>query len=186
MSQTVSMTFLVSSKVFATSRTSFLRLLGIGEVWILPWIFENSRISKRNTSIDGSRSVETRRDRKCQWSSRNVTVIIFVFLFFCFCLQLTSRNISWILLTFVSRLQTRVPRFISGVSRSRTRFSDHNSPFILGHDLSTCGGEKNPRAVCWFFPTQHKQLKTSVYKIIARSGAWPQSASIVRYFQFKN
>ena len=82
MSQTVSMTFLVSSKVFATSRTSFLRLLGIGEVWILPWNFENSRISKRNTSIDGSRSVETRRDRKCQWSSRNVTVIIFVFLFF--------------------------------------------------------------------------------------------------------
>ena len=73
MSQTVSMTFLVSSKVFATSRTSFLRLLGIGEVWILPWNFENSRISKRNASIDGSRSVETRRDRKCQWSSRNVT-----------------------------------------------------------------------------------------------------------------
>ena len=79
MSQTVSMTFLVSSKVFATSRTSFLRLLGIGEVWILPWNFENSRISKRNTSIDGSRSVETRRDRKCQWSSRNVMVIIFLF-----------------------------------------------------------------------------------------------------------
>ena len=84
MSQTVSMTFLVSSKVFATSRTSFLRLLGIGEVWILPWNFENSRISKRNASIDGSRSVETRRDRKCQWSSRNVTVIIFVFFIFLF------------------------------------------------------------------------------------------------------
>ena len=142
MSQAVSMTFLVSSKVFATSRTSFLRLLGMGEVWILPWNFENSRISKRNTSIDGSRSVETRRDRKCQWSSRNVTVIFYYFLFFCFCLQLTSRNISWILLTFVSRLQTRVPRFISGISRSRTRFSGHNSPFILDRDLSTCGGEK--------------------------------------------